>query len=95
MLGFCERRKKELIDAQSKLREERHLRELSEKNLTREKQKTDNLVHVQEEAIKSLIGDNMTGYVKCGNELLKVCVQSFSGSQGELPEINCVVIKDA
>lgn len=92
MFGFW---KKEWEKTSRKLSEEQLRRAKLENNLLDERKKTDKLVHNQEEAIKSLIGDNMTGYVKCGNELLKVCVQSFSGSAGELLEIECVVIKDA
>lgn len=92
MFGFW---KKEWEKTARELSEEQLRRAKLEKNLLEESKKTDKLARNKEEAIKALISDNMTGYVKCGNELLKVCVQNFSGSTGELPEINCVVIKDA
>lgn len=92
MFGFW---KKEWEKTSRKLSEEQLRRAKLENNLLDEGKKTDKLVHNQEEAIKALIEDNMTGYVKFGNEIFKVRVQSFSASATELPEINCVVIKDA
>lgn len=92
MFGFW---KKEWEKTSRKLSEEQLRRAKIERNLLDEAKKKDKLLSNQEKAIKELIEDNMTGYIKCGNELFKVGVESFSGSAGESPEINCVVIKDA
>ena len=90
MFGFW---KKEYEKTSRKLSEETEIKEMFKRRLSEQREKADKLARNKEEAIKALISDNMTGYIKCGNELLKVCVQSFSGSTGESPEINCVVIK--
>lgn len=92
MFGFW---KKKYEETSRKLSEETEIKEMFKRRLSEQREKADKLARNKEEAIKALISDNMTGYIKCGNELLKVCVQSFSGSTGELPEINCVVINDA
>lgn len=92
MFGFW---KKKYEETSRKLSEETEIKEMFKRRLSEQREKADKLARNKEEVIKALISDNMTGYIKCGNELLKVCVQSFSGSTGELPEINCVVIKDA
>ena len=92
MFGFW---KKKYEETSRKLSEETEIKEMFKRRLSEQREKADKLARNKEEAIKALISDNMTGYIKCGNELLKVCVQNFSGSTGELPEINCVVIKDA
>lgn len=92
MFGFW---KKKYEETSRKLSEETEIKEMFKRRLSEQREKADKLARNKEEAIKALISDNMTGYIKCGNELLKVCVQSFSGSTGESPEINCVVIKDA
>lgn len=92
MFGFW---KKKYEEMSRKLSEETEIKEMYKRRLSEQRKRADDLMNSQEKAIKALIEDNMTGYVKCGNELLKVCVQSFSGSAGELLEIECVVIKDA
>lgn len=92
MFGFW---KKKYEETSRNLSEETEIKEMLKRRLSEQREKADDLMNSHEKAIKELISDNMTGYVKCGNELLKVRVQSFSGSIGELPEIDCVVIKDA
>lgn len=92
MFGFW---KKKYEETSRKLSEETEIKEMFKRRLSEQREKADDLMNSHEKAIKELIKDNMTGYVKCGNELLKVRVQSFSGYAGESPEINCVVINDA
>ena len=92
MFGFW---KKEWEKTSRMLKEELEKRIGLEKQLSDEKRKADQLLSNQEKAIKALIADNMTGYIKCGNEIYKVVVLCFSGSEGELPEIRCMVMKNA
>lgn len=92
MFGFW---KKKYEEMSRKLSEETEIKEMYKRRLSEQREKADKLARNKEEAIKALISDNMTGYIKCGNELFKIGVQRFSGSAGELLEIECVVIKNA
>lgn len=92
MFGFW---KKKYEETSRKLSEETEIKEMYKRRLSEQRKKADDLMNSQEKAIKALIEDNMTGYIKCGNEIYKVVVLCFSGSAGELPEIRCMVMKNA
>lgn len=92
MFGFW---KKKYEETSRKLSEETEIKEMLKRRLSEQREKADDLMNSHEKAIKELIKDNMTGYIKCGNEIYKVGVLYFSGSAGELPEIRCMVMKDA
>ena len=87
--------KKKYEETSRKLSEETEIKEMYKRRLSEQRKKADDLMNSQEKAIKALIEDNMTGYIKCGNEIYKVVVLCFSGSAGELPEIRCMVMKNA
>lgn len=92
MFGFW---KKKYEETSRKLSEETEIKEMFKRRLSEQREKADDLMNSHEKAIKELIKDNMTGYIKCGDQLFKVGVTDCSYSTGKLPEINCVVIKDA
>lgn len=92
MFGFW---KKKYEETSRKLSEETEIKEMFKRRLSEQREKADDLMNSHEKAIKALIEDNMTGYIKCGDQLFKVGVTNCSCSTGEVPEISCVVIKNA